>query len=183
MTPRRERHPATLLLGPCSGQIRPPEAWTMNLEGLLREKREEILRICAKYGARNVRIFGSVGRGEADEQSDIDFLVELEPGRSLFDSGGLQYELERLLRMPRGCGDRAGPQRTHPPARAQGSHSGMRDPKERLRTSWKRSLPLSATFTGTRRLSRKMNYFRVGLLATCRSSERLPGRCRREYVH
>jgi len=67
------------------------------LEELLKEKREEILHICTKYGARNVRIFGSVARGEADAQSDIDFLVEMEPGRSLFDLGGLQYELEQLL--------------------------------------------------------------------------------------
>jgi len=45
-----------------------------------------------------VRVFGSVARGgEADERSDIDFLVELEPGRSLFDLGGLQYELEEIL--------------------------------------------------------------------------------------
>jgi len=64
---------------------------------LLGEKRSEILRICARYGARNIRIFGSVARGEDDERSDIDFVVELEPGRSLFDLGGLQYELERLL--------------------------------------------------------------------------------------
>ncbi|NSW78705.1 MAG: nucleotidyltransferase family protein [Chthonomonadetes bacterium] len=67
---------------------------------LLREKREEILRICAKYGARNVRIFGSVARGEADKHSDIDFLVEMEAGRSLFDLGGLQYELEQVLGCP-----------------------------------------------------------------------------------
>ena len=52
----------------------------MTLSELLRTRREEILRICAKYGARNVRVFGSVARGEADETSDIDFLVELEPG-------------------------------------------------------------------------------------------------------
>jgi len=67
------------------------------LEKLLTEKREEILRICAKHGARNVRVFGSIARGEADERSDIDLLVEMEPGRSLFDLGGVQYELERLL--------------------------------------------------------------------------------------
>ncbi len=72
----------------------------MTLEQLLREKREEILKIAAKHGARNVRVFGSVVRGEADEKSDIDFLVEMEPGRSLFDLGGLQYELERLLGRP-----------------------------------------------------------------------------------
>ncbi len=69
----------------------------MDIQRLLKEKREEILRICAKYGARNVRVFGSVARGEADATSDIDLLVELEPGRSLFDLGGLQYELERVL--------------------------------------------------------------------------------------
>ncbi|MER3436411.1 MAG: nucleotidyltransferase [Chloroflexota bacterium] len=63
----------------------------------MQRKREEILRICAKYGARNVRVFGSVARGEADEQSDLDFLVEMDSGRSLFDLGGLQYELEQLL--------------------------------------------------------------------------------------
>jgi predicted nucleotidyltransferase len=69
----------------------------MTLEEILRAKREDILRLFAKYGARNVRVFGSVARGEADEQSDLDFLVELEPGRTLFDLGGLQYELELLL--------------------------------------------------------------------------------------
>ena len=69
----------------------------MAVEDLLKAKREEILRVCAKYGAYNVRVFGSVARSEADEQSDIDFLVEMEPGRSLFDLGGLQQELEQLL--------------------------------------------------------------------------------------
>ena len=69
----------------------------MTLEVLLKAKREEILRVCAKYGAHNVRVFGSVARGEADEQSDIDFLVDLAAGRTLFDLGGLQYDLEQLL--------------------------------------------------------------------------------------
>jgi uncharacterized protein len=69
----------------------------MRLKELLQAKRKEILRVCAKYGAHNVRVFGSVVRGEADERSDIDFLVELEPGRTLFDLGGLQYDLEQLL--------------------------------------------------------------------------------------
>ena len=69
----------------------------MAVEALLKAKREEILAVCAKYGARNVGVFGSVARSEADEQSDIDFLVEMEPGRSLFDLGGLQQELEQLL--------------------------------------------------------------------------------------
>ena len=64
---------------------------------LLQSKRDEILRIAAQYGAYNVRIFGSVARGEADEQSDIDLLVNMEPGRSLFDLGGLLADLEDLL--------------------------------------------------------------------------------------
>ena len=66
-------------------------------EVALREKRQQILALAEKYGARNVRIFGSVARGEARPDSDIDFLVELEPGRSLFDLGGLLYELQFLL--------------------------------------------------------------------------------------
>jgi uncharacterized protein len=66
-------------------------------QGLLSESREEVLQIAAKYGAHNVRVFGSVARGDADEMSDLDFLVEMEPGRSLLDLGGLQAELEVLL--------------------------------------------------------------------------------------
>lgn len=72
----------------------------MTTEQLLKRKREEILRVSARHGARNVRIFGSVARGEAGEASDIDFLVEMEPGRSLLDLGGLQVELESLLGRP-----------------------------------------------------------------------------------
>jgi len=69
----------------------------MRLDRLLEEKREEILRIASEHGAREVRVFGSVAHGEADWESDIDFLVELETGRSLMDLGGLQMELESLL--------------------------------------------------------------------------------------
>jgi len=69
----------------------------MTLEELLKARREEILRICDKYGARNVRVFGSVARGEADEGSDIDLVVEFEPGRSLLDHAGLWLELQELL--------------------------------------------------------------------------------------
>jgi len=69
----------------------------MCLESLLKAKRDEILQTCAKYGAHIVRAFGSVARGEADEQSDIDLLVEFEPNRSLLDHAGLWVELQELL--------------------------------------------------------------------------------------
>lgn len=72
----------------------------MTPEQRLKEKRQEILRLAAEHGARNVRVFGSVARGEADERSDIDFLVDMEPRRSLFDLGGLQYDLQTLLGCP-----------------------------------------------------------------------------------
>lgn len=59
----------------------------MDIGELLKRQREEILRLAAQYGANNVRLFGSIVRGEADDQSDVDFLVEMEPGRSLLDMG------------------------------------------------------------------------------------------------
>lgn len=64
---------------------------------LVRSKREEILRVAAQHGAYNIRVFGSVARGEAGEGSDIDFLVELEPGRSGLDQAELALDLEELL--------------------------------------------------------------------------------------
>jgi hypothetical protein len=69
----------------------------MELQQLIRAKRQEILRLAEKRGARNVRVFGSLARGEADAQSDVDFLVVLEPGRSLLDLGGLLMDLRDLL--------------------------------------------------------------------------------------
>lgn len=69
----------------------------MSVYELLREKREDILSIANMYGASNVRVFGSVARGEADAESDIDFLVDMEPGRSLFDMGGLLMDLQEML--------------------------------------------------------------------------------------
>jgi uncharacterized protein len=69
----------------------------MRHDRLVKEKRGEILRIASRYGAHDVRVFGSVARGEDDRESDVDFLVELEAGRSLLDLGGLQMELESLL--------------------------------------------------------------------------------------
>jgi predicted nucleotidyltransferase len=69
----------------------------MGIDELLRAKREEILRLASKYGARNVRIFGSVARGQAGQKSDVDFLVQMEEGRSLLDHVGLMQDLEDLL--------------------------------------------------------------------------------------
>lgn len=65
--------------------------------GHLKAQRQEILELAARYGAKNVRVFGSVVRGDADADSDVDFLVELEPGRSLLDLGGLLMDLQELL--------------------------------------------------------------------------------------
>ena len=69
----------------------------MDARELLQKKRDEILQTAAERGAYNIRIFGSVARGEADLESDIDFLVDLEPSCSLFDIGGLLADLEELL--------------------------------------------------------------------------------------
>jgi hypothetical protein len=72
----------------------------MTHQELLKQKHAEILRIASRYGAFTIRVIGSVARTQADENSDIDFLVEMEPGRSLFDLGGMQSELETALGRP-----------------------------------------------------------------------------------
>jgi uncharacterized protein len=72
----------------------------MRLADLLAQRRADILAVAARHGATTVRVFGSVARGEDDENSDIDFLVELEEGRSLLDLGGLLVELRDLLGHP-----------------------------------------------------------------------------------
>ncbi|MEO6191938.1 MAG: nucleotidyltransferase family protein [Thermoanaerobaculia bacterium] len=66
----------------------------------LRSRRNEILHVAARHGVRRMRVFGSVARGEADERSDVDFLVDLEKGRSLLDLGGLLMDLQDLLGRP-----------------------------------------------------------------------------------
>jgi predicted nucleotidyltransferase len=63
----------------------------------VRSHRDGILRLAAKYGIRSVRLFGSVARGEANPQSDLDVLVDFEPDRSLLDQVGFEQELEVLL--------------------------------------------------------------------------------------
>ena len=60
-------------------------------------RREEIIAIAKRYGASDLRIFGSLARGDVSETSDVDFLVRFEPGRSLFDQGGLLMDLRQLL--------------------------------------------------------------------------------------
>jgi predicted nucleotidyltransferase len=69
----------------------------MGIEELLKDRREDILLIAAQHGAHNVRVFGSVARGEARPDSDVDLLVEMEAGRSLLDLGGLLMDLQTLL--------------------------------------------------------------------------------------
>ncbi len=63
-------------------------------------KRNEIELIAKQHGATNIRVFGSVARGNADDASDVDFLVDLEKGRSLLDLGGLLIDLQKLLGRP-----------------------------------------------------------------------------------
>ena len=72
----------------------------MRLRDRLPALRDEIRRAAAESGAREVRVFGSVARGEERDDSDVDVLVTLEPGRSLLDLARLELRLERLLGRP-----------------------------------------------------------------------------------
>jgi uncharacterized protein len=69
----------------------------MDLNQLIKDKREEILQIAARHGAYNVRVFGSVARGEAGLDSDLDLLIDMEAGRTLFDLGDMTEDLQDLL--------------------------------------------------------------------------------------
>ncbi|HVK22648.1 MAG TPA: nucleotidyltransferase domain-containing protein [Actinokineospora sp.] len=73
---------------------------TSALGRLLARHRDEILALALAHKAHNVRVFGSVVRGEDDEDSDIDLLVDLAPGADLLDLASLDLELERLLGHP-----------------------------------------------------------------------------------
>jgi predicted nucleotidyltransferase len=64
---------------------------------LLQAKRQEILALAARHGARRLQVFGSFARGETHADSDIDFLVDLGPGATLIDLGSLQMDLQDLL--------------------------------------------------------------------------------------
>jgi predicted nucleotidyltransferase len=75
------------------------EAAAMEVDEVLTGKREEILRLAARHGARNVQVFGSRARDEARVDSDVDILIQLDPGRSLLDLIAIKQDLEDL----RGC--------------------------------------------------------------------------------
>ena len=69
----------------------------MGIQEIIGDRKEQILEIARRHGAFHVRVFGSVADGSADEKSDVDFLVDMEKGRSLFDLGGLLTDLRELL--------------------------------------------------------------------------------------
>ena len=69
----------------------------LGVADLIEREREEILRVAARHGAGKVRVFGSVARGEAGAESDLDLLVEMQPDHSPFFPGGLIADLEELL--------------------------------------------------------------------------------------
>ena len=72
----------------------------MRLIDIVKSKRDEILSLAAQYGARNIRLFGSVARGDSDPDSDIDFLVQLDPGVTLLKHAELVRKLRELLGCP-----------------------------------------------------------------------------------
>ena len=80
----------------------------MRLDETVKTRREEILRIAGRHGARNVRVFGSVARGDAGPDSDVDLLVNMEPGRSLLDRAGLTVDIGRPPRPASERGDGLG---------------------------------------------------------------------------
>jgi predicted nucleotidyltransferase len=64
---------------------------------IIQDKKEQIIALAAKHGALNIRVFGSVANGIIDKNSNIDFLVNMEKGRCLFDLGGLLVDLQQLF--------------------------------------------------------------------------------------
>jgi predicted nucleotidyltransferase len=67
------------------------------MDELLRSNRDPILAVLARFGARNPRVFGSMAMGPATAASDVDLLVDMEPGRTLLDLIGLEQELAQIL--------------------------------------------------------------------------------------
>jgi predicted nucleotidyltransferase len=72
----------------------------MDARAALETNHDKIRALAAKHGAVNVRVFGSVARGDQDEASDLDLLVDLQPGRGLIDLGALLMDLRDLLSVP-----------------------------------------------------------------------------------
>ena len=72
----------------------------MGIDQIVADKREEILRIAAKHGVSSIRVFGSVARGDAGPQSDVDFLIEIGGDTPPWFPGGLIADLEELLGRP-----------------------------------------------------------------------------------
>jgi len=72
----------------------------MTLDELRSSRRGEILGRANAWGARNVRVFGSLSRGDNKPESDIDFLIDLDPDRTLMDLGGVLTELQQMLQVP-----------------------------------------------------------------------------------
>ena len=80
--------------GGSANPVQAAKPWTIEA---LRGRRDEILDLAARRGARNVRVFGSVVRGDARPDSDIDLVVDFDAGRSLLDHGGLIMDLQDAL--------------------------------------------------------------------------------------
>ncbi len=74
-----------------------PTPHSLELRELLHRKRRDVLQAAARHGASNVRVFGSVARGDAQPDSDIDLLIDVEPSRSLFDLAALFMDLRDIL--------------------------------------------------------------------------------------
>jgi predicted nucleotidyltransferase len=90
--------PLRALLDDCGPELSHNEDM-VTLDTLRAERREQVLLLAKRRGAHNLRVFGSVARGEANENSDLDLLVAWEPGRSLLDHAGLVQDLQELLEM------------------------------------------------------------------------------------
>lgn len=67
------------------------------MDKLIESRRQAILQLARSHGVTNVRVFGSMARGDANATSDVDILVDLEPGRTLLDLGALLMDLQDLL--------------------------------------------------------------------------------------
>lgn len=96
----------------------------MTLQELRATRRDSVLDLAAEHGAYNVRVFGSVARGKSDPQSDVDFLVDLAPGRTISDLGGLLMDFQEALGGPGRCRHREGPAGAGPrkgPGRGSGA--------------------------------------------------------------